>query len=297
MILCRNGHENQDGATYCVVCKIYIDSTIEPPPPPIPPEPPRQLPPTIPLVRLTPDLLTVIPGGEGVSDLRIENVGTADEYSIEVEGPMASWASVVPAQLAAAAGASGAVRVIFRLPSAAATGTMPFEVTVVSRRDPDVRASAPGMLEISVPESPPPLSAGLEPTISRGRVSARCLVSVRNPASAPVHVKLSVSEAEGFLAFDIDPSEMRVDPGGTATADLRVRARRRLLVRGERPRLYQVLIVPEGGTAVSIDGTFVQKRYLPLVLVPVAGFMLITVTIATLIVLLIIVLVVYYWLV
>jgi hypothetical protein len=29
MILCRNGHPNEDGATYCAVCKVYIDSTAQ----------------------------------------------------------------------------------------------------------------------------------------------------------------------------------------------------------------------------------------------------------------------------
>ena len=63
MVLCRNGHPNPTGATYCSVCQVYIDADAppvpaepappeptapEPPPPeapaPEPPEPPPPLP-------------------------------------------------------------------------------------------------------------------------------------------------------------------------------------------------------------------------------------------------------------
>ena len=29
MIRCKNGHLNPDGATYCSVCKVYIDSSAQ----------------------------------------------------------------------------------------------------------------------------------------------------------------------------------------------------------------------------------------------------------------------------
>jgi hypothetical protein len=297
MILCPNGHENQDGATYCVVCKIYIDSTVVAPPPPPPPAPPPDETPAPPAVELTPELLTVAPGGEGVCDLRVETSGAADDYSVAVGGPLATWASVVPAEVSAVAGVPGVARVLVRVPAAAAPGTMPFEVTAVSQRDPALRASATGMLEVKAPEAPPPLVATLEPAVAEGRVSARGVVSVSNPASAPVQVRLSATESEGFLAFDIDPSELRIDPGGTASAEVRIRARRRSFVRGERSRRYQLLVVPEGRSTVGIDGTFVQRRYLPLVLVPVAGLLLVVVAVAALIVLAIIIAILYFWLV
>ena len=44
-VLCKNGHPNPEGATYCSVCHVYIDAAAAPEPPPPPPPPPEPEPP------------------------------------------------------------------------------------------------------------------------------------------------------------------------------------------------------------------------------------------------------------
>ena len=287
MILCRNGHENVDGATYCVVCKVYIDSTVEPPPPPPPP-------PVLPTVlALMPELVGAKPGGEAACEVRVSNPGAAGEFAVEVLGPASTLAAVEPRILSLPEGGSASVRVTFTLPPASPAGALPFELRVVSSGDPGVGSAVAGTLEVAAPEAQPALAAELQPPTCEGRMSARAIVALRNPSSTPARARLGARDPEGFLAFDIDPDELTVEPNGAASAELHVRARRRRLVRGARHRPFEVLVVPAGGAPVSVTGAFLQKRYLPLVLVPVAGVMALVVGLAALLVLLIIVLILW----
>jgi hypothetical protein len=159
MIRCRNGHLNEDGATYCAVCKVYIDTdaeTVEPEPEPpstpvaAPPEPAR------PVVTLSETELTAFPGGVASAELSVQNPGEAgDEYAISVEGPAASWVSVDPVTLSLAPGASGVARVSGRPDaSLAAPGPLAFAVRVTSRGRPDLAASTQGTLELARPAPP-----------------------------------------------------------------------------------------------------------------------------------------------
>ena len=149
------------------------------------------------------------------------------------------------------------------------------------------------MLEIAAPPAAASLLVELQPPYARAKVSATCLVKLTNPAGAPVRVRLSASDPEGFLTFDLEPPDLTVEPSATASSELRVRVRRRRYVLGDRSRPFEVLAVPEAGAAVGVGGTFVQRRYLPLLLIPVAGFLGIVVTIAALLVLLLLVAIVW----
>src|SRR4029453_16609940 len=158
MVLCRNGHENPDGATYCSVCKVYIDASAPPapeppppepepppaparppepePPPPLPAPPPRQA--EAPMVTLSQAELSVIAGDRVPAAIEIANPGEVDdEYVVEVHGEAAQWTSVEPAQLALAAGAAATVQLWFQPVASASPGAVvPFEVSVRSRQLP-----------------------------------------------------------------------------------------------------------------------------------------------------------------
>lgn len=168
MIRCRNGHLNEDGATYCAVCKVYIDATadtvepdtaetVEPKPEERPTEQWPAPEPARPLVTLSDTALTVAPGGTASAELGVQNPGkTSDEYAISVEGPGAPWLFVDPTTLAVAPGDRGVAEVVAHPDaSAAAPGSVAFAVRVASRRRPDLSASAQGTLELARPEARP----------------------------------------------------------------------------------------------------------------------------------------------
>jgi hypothetical protein len=310
MILCKNGHPNEDGATYCVVCKVYIDATaqaVAPAPEPPAPEPPApELPapappapepsaPVPPLLSLSATALSVQAGGEVSCELRIQNPGqTGDAYVLEPAGQAASWASVQPSMLSIAPGTAGTARLTFRPDASAPTGALPFEVRVRATQLPAQPVSAQGVLEIASPAPQDALSAGLSPQVSRGRTSADHTLSLANSLGVPVSATVSASDPDGFLAFDVEPPTLSLPPGAVSSVNVGLRARKRMFFRKEKPHPFQVLVVPEGGSPVSLGGTFVQERYVPLILMPVAGLFLVILAIAGLLVLLVAFLILKY---
>ena len=310
MILCKNGHPNEDGATYCAVCKVYIDSTAQPappaptPPPPVPappapappaPAPPAAPPAALPVVAVAPSSLSVGAGGEISCELRLQNAGAAaDDYVFEIAGQAAGFATLDPAGLSLAPGTAGTARVTFRPAGTAPAAALPFQVVVHSRQLAGQSVSAEGMLIVAAPVSVPTLSAELNPRTSRGRTSAEHVVSLANPGSGPAAVTLSASDRDGFLAFEIEPPRLVLAPGAVGSAEVRLRGRKRSLFRGERSRPFQLLVAPEGKPSFTLDGTFVQQRYVPLILMPFASLLLVILVIAALLVILVAFLLIKY---
>src|SRR2546427_1552275 len=103
VILCRRGHENDDGAVFCSVCHDYLgQADLEQ----------RQLEearrepadrqqglPFNPVVSATvdPSQLSVEPGGQGLVRIDLRNrTSRADEFRLSVRGPAAEWSMVEP---------------------------------------------------------------------------------------------------------------------------------------------------------------------------------------------------------
>ena len=297
MILCKNGHENPDGSTYCRVCRAYIDTTVKPvePEPVVPsPDPQPKPPPAQPLVALSQTSPTVTAGGSASLELRVQNPGAAaEEYILEVGGTVGTWSTVEPFSLSLAPGASGASLVTFRPDSSTPAGAMPFEITVSSQSPGGARVSVQGVLGIAAISAAPALAGALSPSEARGRTSAEHTLTLANHTDMPVTATLSAGDPEGFLAFDVDPTTVTVGPAGEIAARVRVRARKRSFLRRERRRHFQLLVVPEATSSFAVEGVFVQQRYVPLLLMPLAGVMLLVVVFASLVVLALLALVLY----
>lgn len=165
MILCKNGHPNPEGSTYCRVCRVYIDADarrVEPEPAPPPAEPqappsPPQSEAASPIVSLSEMSLNAPPGGEASCEVRLQNPGAvADEYTVEVVGEASEWALVDPWHLSLAPGAVATAWATFRPDAAAAPGkAVPFQVTVTSKLLLDRPVSALGVLQLAAAPSPP----------------------------------------------------------------------------------------------------------------------------------------------
>ena len=142
MILCKNGHQNPDGATTCAVCG--IDITPMPVKPPLPSPAP-------PLVTLSETSLRTAVDNEVASQIRIDNVGgVTDEFEITLLGEAAAFGSVEPSSLAIEPAASGVAQVTFR-PPASASGALAFEARVTSQQLPAEPVSTLGLVEITAP--------------------------------------------------------------------------------------------------------------------------------------------------
>jgi hypothetical protein len=310
MILCKNGHPNEDGATYCQVCKVYIDSTqpvAPPPPPPAPPPPPTPPPPpepvvtpVPPVVALAPNSVSIAQGGETDCEVRVQNQGqVADEYTLELAGQGTAFASLDPAQLSLQPGASGTARVTFHADASASPGPLPFQVVVRSTLLPDQPIFADGLLTIAAPApapapvpAPPP-SVELSPSTSEGRTSAEHVVTVTNPGGEQITATLTASDPDGSLWFDIEPQKLVVGPGEAQSARVRLRTRDRIFWSGERRRPFQLSAEVAGIPPLTIEGAFVQQRFVPVLLMPVASLFLLVLFAAVLLILVVIAVILY----
>ena len=71
----------------------------------------------------------VEPGQEAAVDVRVRNTGTVvDEFTLEVLGDSAGWATVEPSVVSLFPGAEGTARIVFRPPRQSSTpaGSVPY---------------------------------------------------------------------------------------------------------------------------------------------------------------------------
>jgi hypothetical protein len=267
MIVCKNGHPNPDGATYCAVCKEYIDASAQPAPA-TPPAPPTQ-------VTLTPAALTAEAGGEADGEVGVENNGEADDdYVLELTGQAAGFGSLVPAGLTLARGAAGTSRLVFR-PDAKTTGELGFDVIVHSSRQPEQQVSAHGTLTVSAPApaptptptpAPPPapaLAAELSPRTSTGGAEGKHVLTIRNEGTAPETASTTAASPDAALAIEVQPSTLTIPAGGSATADVRVRPGRRRWLGRTQTHPFQLTVTPP---ALTLEGAMNEKPRVPLAL-------------------------------
>jgi Domain of unknown function (DUF4234) len=154
VILCKNGHANPEGTTYCSVCKVYIDAATAPPAPP--PPPPPEPPPAAPVVTLSQTALSVTAGSDVEGEVQIQNPGgVADDYIVEVVGEARPWTLVEPWTLSVPAGATGAAHIIFRPDETSTGGSVPFEVKVTAKTLPDAPVVVAGRVEVAPRPAPP----------------------------------------------------------------------------------------------------------------------------------------------
>ena len=267
MILCRNGHENPDGAKVCAVCQVPIDVDPERDAEPTPPVESKPAPtPSQPRVSLAGASLSAKAGDKAETEIRVENPGGVDDsYQLQVLGEAAAWAALEPKDLSLAAGASGTVKLTFG-PPASTTGVHPYEVRVASQQLPASPVSTVGLLEIVAPTEtpkPPPeakkLSAGLQPQISKGRTVGEHELTVRNDSDVAVTSQPSATDGQSDVALTFEPATLTVAPGQSATSHVRVSPRRMLLLGQDRTHRFGV----DAGQGVMVAGAMVQQPRVP----------------------------------
>ncbi|MFN2588663.1 MAG: peptidoglycan-binding protein [Actinomycetota bacterium] len=264
MILCKNGHENEEGATYCRVCFVYIDSStaehVEPPAEHV--EPPAEPgPPTIALG----DREVLVPlGGEAACEVWIRNDGPAEaRYGVEVEGPAAAWAVVRDAPVTVAGGDEGKAAVVFRPPATeVASEPVRFLVKVTDLARPGLVATGEGTVEVDVDVK---VEAGAElvPVASRGATAGKHRVVVRNKAALPVVAAVTAAGAHDAVTIDVDPPALTVAPAGEASANVVVRPLTPFTWGKPRVHRFDVLVMPAGADPVALQGTMTQVARVP----------------------------------
>ena len=157
-----------------------------------------------PLIGLESKRASVQPGGQAQIAVTITNPGTVVEgYRLQVLGPAAAWAQVVPPEVSVYPQQSASIAVVFSPPSGttAMGGTYPFGVIAAATLDPKSSAVAEGDVDVAKVFG---LQAKIVPVTSAGRWRGR---HTRSPGSGAGRRK---SGASGPKALAHTRNRLRV---------------------------------------------------------------------------------------
>ena len=194
-----------------------------------------------PLISLDTDHASAQPGGQARVTVTVTNPGTVVEgYRLQVLGPTAAWAEVVPPEVSVYPQQDVTAAVVFSPPTgtSAPGGLHPFGVIARSTLNPQISAVAEGDVEIGQVYG---LQAKIIPVTSAGRWRGRHVIQLSNWGNAPVQLRMSASDPDDALGFYVSPEIVNLSPGGQAAVRLSARTKHPFL-RGTPVRLpFQVV--------------------------------------------------------
>ena len=212
--------------------------------------------------------VTVTPGGEAVTEVRVRNSGTVvDQFTIEVLGDASAWAIVEPAVVPLFPGAEAVARIKFKPPksSSVLARAIPFAVRVKSREDARASLVEEGVVEVGPFND---TSAELIPRTARGSSRARAQLAVDNRGNVRVNARLTAADPDRKLNFTITPPAITAEAGTASFATVRLSPRQRFLTGPPKLNPYRVLVHQDGLPTITVDGSMQQEGLIPRWLVP-----------------------------
>lgn len=212
---------------------------------------------------LTPKVLAVEAGGDVTAQLEFRNAGTViDQFSFEVLGAAAPWATVTPSTRSLFPGATGLVAVRFEAPRSSdlPSAAIPFAVHVRSKEDPDGSDVVEGSLTVGPFLD---LQAEVRPRTSEGSRHGDHRVVLDNFGNEPAHVTLSAVDPDEHLRFDFRPPELDVPAGESKVVELRARPHERFAVGPARTRPFEVVVSSPRGAPLRLPATLLQRPLVP----------------------------------
>ena len=212
--------------------------------------------------------VTVTPGGEAVTEVRVRNSGTVvDQFTIEVLGDASAWAIVEPAVVPLFPGAEAVARIKFKPPksSSVPARAIPFAVRVKSREDARASLVEEGVVEVGPFND---TSAELIPRTARGSSRARAQLALDNRGNVRVNARLTAADPDRKLNFTITPPAITAEAGTASFATVRLSPRQRFLTGPPKLNPYKVLVHQDGLPTITVDGSMQQEGLIPRWLVP-----------------------------
>jgi hypothetical protein len=175
------------------------------------------------IVRLPAPVADVEPGASVSLELTVRNTGTVvDQFSFEVLGGAAGWATFDPPTVSLFPEAEETVRVTFSPPRATdtASGAIPFGIRVESREDPEGSVVEEGTLNVAEFSE---VVAEVTPHATRVWLRGRSQVAVDNRSNISYRAELSGSDTDSAFDYSFRPPLMDVAAGSVAFAKVTVR--------------------------------------------------------------------------
>ncbi|QKW29693.1 hydrolase [Streptomyces seoulensis] len=212
---------------------------------------------------LEPASATVDPGGSTTVRLRLRNTSdVVDEYRFEAVGALAPWAVVEPQTLRLYPGTTGSVELTFsppRTPDATA-GPNPYAVRITPTEHPEAVTVPEGNLTITPFTE---VRAELVPPTVKGRFRGRPRLAVDNLGNTKVTASVSGSDNGDQLSYDIRPSNVQIEPGRAVFVGTTLKPRKIIWFGSAEQRPYTLAVQRSGVTPLNVEGTYLQRGFLP----------------------------------
>ncbi|MFE3763907.1 RICIN domain-containing protein [Streptomyces sp. NPDC059104] len=223
---------------------------------------------------LEPSSVTVDPGSSTRVRLRLRNTGdVVDEYRFEPVGDIAPWTTVEPTTLRLYPGTTGTVELTFappRTPDATA-GPNPYAVRITPTEHPEAVTVPEGNLTITPFAE---VRAELVPPTVKGRLRGRPRLAVDNLGNTKVTASVTGSDNGDHLAYELRPGSVQIDPGRAAFVDATLRPRQIIWFGSREERPYTLAVRRSGSEPLEVEGTYVQRGFLPRWLATFFGLLL-----------------------
>ncbi|MEU2583919.1 hydrolase [Streptomyces avermitilis] len=212
---------------------------------------------------LEPASSTVDPGGSTRVRLRLRNTGdVVDEYRFEPVGDVAPWTTVEPQTLRLYPGTTGTVELTFAPPRSpdAAAGPNPYAVRITPTEHPEATTVPEGNLTITPFTE---IRAELVPPTVKGRFRGRPKLAVDNLGNTKLTASISGSDNGDHLSYDIHPGNVQIEPGRAAFVKATLKPRQIIWFGSKEQRPYAFSIQRSGTKPQPVEGTYVQRGFLP----------------------------------
>ncbi|CAM5495563.1 RICIN domain-containing protein [Streptomyces parvulus] len=212
---------------------------------------------------LEPASATVDPGSSTRVRLRVRNTGdVVDEYRFEPVGDVSPWTTVEPQTLRLYPGTTGTVELTFAPPrtSDAVAGPNPYAVRITPTEHPDAVTVPEGNLTITAFTE---VRAELVPPTVKGRFRGRPRLAVDNVGNTKVTASVAGADTGDHLSYEIRPGNVQIEPGRAAFVETTLKPRQVIWFGSKEERPYTLSVKRSGVDPTEVEGTYVQRGFLP----------------------------------
>ncbi|WP_042385282.1 ricin-type beta-trefoil lectin domain protein [Streptacidiphilus melanogenes] len=212
---------------------------------------------------LEPASTTVDAGNTATVRLRIRNTGDiVDEYRFTVVGDLAPYITVEPPTLRLYPGTTGTVELTVappRTPDAAA-GPHPFAVQVTPTEHPEATTVPEGNITVTPFME---VRAELVPHTVKGRFRGRPKLAIDNLGNTTLTASVAGDDNGDQLGYEVVPANVQIEPGRAAFVNATLKPRQIIWIGHKQNRPYRLSVRRSGVNPLNVDGTYVQRGFLP----------------------------------
>lgn len=185
-----------------------------------------------------------------------------DEYRFVPVGDIAPYVTVEPPVLRLYPGTTGTVQLTFappRTPDATA-GPNPYAVQILPTEHPEATTAPEGNLTITPFIE---MRAELVPHTVKGRFRGRPKLAIDNVGNTTLTASIAGNDNGDQLSYDVHPANVQIEPGRAAFVKATLRPRQLIWFGHKQQRPYRLAVRRSGTTPLDIDGTYIQRGFLP----------------------------------